>query len=327
MEPLIAVTMGDPAGIGPEIICRAFEAPELAGRCRLLAVGDAGRLQQAGAVCGWSGRVRPVEGPAEARFEPGTLDCVQVVGIPADLPWGRLDARAGEAAYRAVAAAAALALRGAVDALCTAPLNKEALHLAGHRYPGHTELLAALTGAEHQAMLLTCPGLRVIHVTTHIGLVDAVARITPERIWEVLQLGEAALRRAGIARPRIALCGLNPHAGENGLFGHGEERERIEPAVRRAREAGMAVEGPLPADTLFVRAVRGQFDLVVAMYHDQGHIPVKVLGLDAGVNVTLGLPVVRTSVDHGTAFDIAGRGIADHHSMVAALLAAIELCG
>ncbi len=327
MEPLIAVTMGDPAGIGPEIICRACGAPELAGRCRLLAVGDAGRLQLAGAICGWPGRVRPITGPDEARFEPGTLDCLQVAGVPADLPWGRLDARAGEAAYQAVAAAAALAVHGAVDALCTAPLNKEALHLAGHRYPGHTELLAELTGAEHHAMLLTCPGLRVVHVPTHIGLVDAVARITPERIWEVIQLGEAALRRAGIAQPRIALCGLNPHAGENGLFGHGEERERIEPAVRRARAAGIAVEGPLPADTLFVRAVRGQFDLVVAMYHDQGHIPVKVLGLDAGVNVTLGLPVVRTSVDHGTAFDIAGRGVADHHSMVAALLAAIELCG
>jgi len=325
VKPVIAVTMGDPAGIGPEVVCRAVRAPEVSAACRTLAVGDAAWLRRAMGVCGLPYGVRPITDVTEAQFSADTLDCLQVTEVPADLAWGRLDARAGEAAYRCVEAAAHLALRRAVGALCTAPLNKEALHQAGYAYPGHTELLAALTGAEHHAMLLTCPQLRVVHVTTHVGLVDAVAQITPERVSVVLRLGEEAVRRMGRPRPRIAVCGLNPHAGENGLFGRGEEEHRIAPAVQAARAEGMLVEGPLPADTLFTRAARGHFDLVVAMYHDQGHIPVKVLGLESGVNTTLGLPLVRTSVDHGTAFDIAGRGIADHGSMVAALLAAAAL--
>jgi 4-phospho-D-threonate 3-dehydrogenase / 4-phospho-D-erythronate 3-dehydrogenase len=212
-----------------------------------------------------------------------------------------------------------------VHAICTAPLNKETLHAAGHIFPGHTELLAQLTGTPEVSMMLSTPKIKVIHVTTHIGLVDAVKKINPGLVERTIRRGHEALQRAGIAQPKIGVCAINPHAGEGGLFGQGEEAEKIEPGVRAAREAGIDVTGPLPADTLFFLAGRGDYDLVVAMYHDQGHGPVKVLGLDAGVNVTVGLPVIRTSVDHGTAFDIAGTGKADEASMVEALRQAVEL--
>jgi 4-hydroxythreonine-4-phosphate dehydrogenase len=244
---------------------------------------------------------------------------------PAEIPFGTLSAAAGDAAFRYLERANALALDGKLDAICTAPLNKEALHAGGHRYPGHTEILAELSGTREFAMMLTAPNLRVIHVTTHIGLVDAIKRVTPERVYTVIRLAHDTLRRAGIARPRVGVCGINPHAGEHGLFGYGEEELQIQPGVERARSEGIVVEGPLPADTLFFRAARGDFDIVVAMYHDQGHGPIKVLGLEAGVNITVGLPYIRTSVDHGTAFDIAGTGKADEGSMRAALEAAIEL--
>jgi len=216
-------------------------------------------------------------------------------------------------------------LEGRVDAICTAPLNKEALHAGGHKYPGHTELLAHLTGTPEVSMMLSAPSLRVIHVTTHIGLIDAIARIDPDLVLRTIRRGHDALVRAGIRQPRIAVCGINPHAGEGGLFGHGEEAAKVAPGIARARGEGIDAMGPLPADTTFFRAVRGDFDLVVAMYHDQGHCPVKVLGLDAGVNITIGLPVVRTSVDHGTAFDIAGTGAADERSLIEALRQAAQL--
>jgi 4-hydroxythreonine-4-phosphate dehydrogenase len=263
-------------------------------------IGDAERLRRAASILGVDVEVVAVERSADAVPE-GAIACIDLDVIDADLPFGELSAHAGEGAYRAIERAVALALAGEVDAICTAPLNKQALHLAGHRYPGHTELLAELTGVSDYAMMLTTPQLRVIHVTTHIGLIDAVAAIDPARVERVIRLGHAAL-----GAPRIAVCGINPHAGENGLFGHGEEAEKIEPAVAAAVAGGIDVQGPLPADTALFRAVRGDFDLVVAMYHDQGHGPIKVLGLDEGVNVTVGLPVIRTSVDHGTAFDIAG---------------------
>jgi 4-hydroxythreonine-4-phosphate dehydrogenase len=211
------------------------------------------------------------------------------------------------------------------DAICTAPLNKEALHMAGHIFPGHTEMLAHLTGTKEVSMLLVAPKLRVIHVTTHIGLIDAIAAINPGLVERTIERAHATLVKAGIKNPRIGVCAINPHAGEHGLFGHGEEEEKIEPAIRQCLERGWQVEGPLPADTLFFRAARGDFDCVVAMYHDQGHGPIKVLGIEAGVNITVGLPVVRTSVDHGTAFDIAGTGKADERSMLEALRQAIDL--
>jgi 4-hydroxythreonine-4-phosphate dehydrogenase len=324
-RPIIAITMGDAAGVGPEIVVKALARPDVAAQCRALVIGDARRLEQAAAICGLSVAVRRVDGPAGARFEAGTIDCVDLALIPDDLPFGTLSPLAGDAAYRYIARAVELAVAGEVDAICTAPINKEALHAGGHVFPGHTELLAHLTGTPEVSMMLSAPSLRVIHCTTHIGLLDAIARIDADLVERTIRRGHDALVRAGIPSPRIAVCGINPHAGENGLFGRGEEEAKIAPGIARARAAGIDAIGPLPADTTFFRAVRGDFDLVVAMYHDQGHCPVKVLGLDAGVNITIGLPVVRTSVDHGTAFDIAGTGKADERSLVEALRQAAQL--
>jgi 4-hydroxythreonine-4-phosphate dehydrogenase len=317
--------MGDAAGIGPEIVVKAVARTDVNAWCRPLVVGDARRLTQAAALAGAPVTVSAVGDVRGARFETGQLACIDLGLIPPDLPFGVLSAVAGDAAFRYIERAVALASSGDAAAICTAPVNKEALHAAGHRFPGHTEILAALTGTPEVSMMLRAPGLRVVHCTTHVGLIDAIDRIEPGLVERTIRRGADALWRAGLAAPRIAVCGINPHAGEHGLFGHGEEETKIAPGVAAARAAGIDVSGPLPADTLFFRAVRGDFDLVVAMYHDQGHCPVKVLGLEAGVNITLGLPVVRTSVDHGTAFDIAGTGQADERSLVEAIRQAVEL--
>jgi len=324
-QPIIAITMGDAAGVGPEIIIKALAHREVYERCKPLIIGDVSRLRQAGEIVGSSLKVRSASGPKETAFEYGSVDCVDLGLIPDNLPWGKLSALAGDAAFRYIERAVALASANEVDAICTAPLNKEALHAGGHPFPGHTEILAALTHTPEVSMMLMTPKLRVIHVTTHIGLIDAIARIEPGLVERTILRGREALVRSGIASPHIGVCGINPHAGENGLFGHGEEEQKIEPAVQTLQARGIHVEGPLPADTLFFRAQRGDFDLVVAMYHDQGHGPVKVLGIEEGVNVTVGLPVIRTSVDHGTAFDIAGTGRADERSMLEALNQAILL--
>jgi 4-phospho-D-threonate 3-dehydrogenase / 4-phospho-D-erythronate 3-dehydrogenase len=324
-RPIIAITMGDAAGVGPEIIMKMLARREVYERCRPLIIGDANRLHQAGRIVGSTCIVRPVVNPKEAIFEHGTVDCVTLGLIPKDLPWGKLSPIAGDAAFRYIERAVTLASGTEVDAICTAPINKEALHAGGHIYPGHTEILAALTHTPEVSMMLMTPKLRVIHVTTHIGLIDAIAKIEPGLVERTILRGNEALVRSGIASPRIGVCGINPHAGEHGLFGHGEEEQKVEPAVQALRVKGIDVEGPLSADTLFFRAQRGDFDLVVAMYHDQGHGPVKVLGIEAGVNVTVGLPVIRTSVDHGTAFDIAGTGRADERSLLEALDQAIIL--
>jgi len=324
-RPIIVITMGDPAGVGPEIIMRSLAHPEVHGWCRPLVIGDAGRLRAAAALVDSPLEVRAVSGPGDARFQAGTVDVVDLQLVPADLPFGQVSAVAGEAAFRYIERACRLVLAGAADAICTAPISKEALHAAGHRFPGHTELLAHLTGTPEVSMMLTAPNLRVIHVTTHLGLLDAIERIEPGLVERTIVRGHDTLVKAGIVNPHIGVCAINPHAGENGLFGRGEEAGKIAPAIAACRARGWAVEGPLPADTLFFRAGRGDFDLVVAMYHDQGHGPVKVLGIEAGVNITVGLPVVRTSVDHGTAFDIAGTGVADERSLLAALRQAVEL--
>lgn len=324
-RPLIAITMGDAAGVGPEIIMKSLAHAGLYDTCRPLVIGDAGRLREAGRIAGVDLPVQAVATPAAAAFAHGTVDCIDLGLIPAGLPFGALSALAGDAAYRYIAKAVELAQAEQVDAICTAPLNKEALYAGGHMYPGHTEMLAALTGTPEVSMMLVAPRLRVIHVTTHIGLLDAVERIEPGLVERTIARGHETLVRAGIAQPRIGVCAINPHAGENGLFGRGEEAAKITPAIEACRARGWNVEGPLPADTLFFRAGRGDFDLVVAMYHDQGHGPIKVLGIEAGVNITVGLPVIRTSVDHGTAFDIAGQGIVDERSMLEALRQAVEL--
>jgi len=325
MQPRIGLTMGDASGVGPEVIAKALAHRDVYARAQPLVIGDAQRMQQAMTIVKSPQRLRIIADVAAWHADADTLDCVAVGALPADLPFGKLSAAAGDAAYRYLERAHLLATEHAIDAVCTAPLNKEALHAGGHLFPGHTEIFAALTGTSDFAMMLTAPRLRVIHVTTHVGLIDAIARITPARVERVVRLADETLRRAGIAHPRIAVCGINPHAGENGLFGNGEEAEKIVPALERVRADGIDAQGPLPADTLFFRATRGDFDIVVAMYHDQGHGPVKVLGLEAGVNITVGLPYVRTSVDHGTAFDIAGTGTADERSMLAAIDAAIDL--
>ncbi|WP_349607099.1 MULTISPECIES: 4-hydroxythreonine-4-phosphate dehydrogenase PdxA [Cupriavidus] len=323
--PVIGITMGDATGIGPEVIVKSLAHDSVRAQCRPLVIGDARRLELAGRLVGSPLKVRAIQAPEEARFEPGTIDCIDLGLIPEDLPFGKLSAVAGDAAFRYIERAVALTRDEKIDAICTAPLNKEALHAGGHKFPGHTEMLAYLTGTPEVSMMLVAPQLRVIHVTTHIGLLDAIRKIEPSLVQRTIERGHQTLQRAGIASPRIGVCGINPHAGENGLFGHGEEEEKIIPAVEALRARGWDVEGPLPADTLFYRAGRGDFDLVVAMYHDQGHGPVKVLGLEAGVNITVGLPVIRTSVDHGTAFDIAGKGIADERSLLEALRQGAEL--
>ena len=324
--PAIGITMGDAAGVGPEIIAKTLSDASWYERCRPVVIGDASIMERARGIARTPQRIRTVDDLDTWEPDPAFLDLIDLhLLTPADVPYGALSAKAGDAAFRYLERANGLALDGKLDAICTAPLNKEALHAGGHRFPGHTEILAQLSGTSEFAMMLTAPNLRVIHVTTHIGLIDAIARITPERVHTVIRLAHETLTRAGIDRPRIGVCGINPHAGEHGLFGYGEEEKQIEPGVERARSEGIDVEGPLPADTLFFRAARGDFDIVVAMYHDQGHGPIKVMGLEAGVNITVGLPYIRTSVDHGTAFDIAGTGKAEDGSMRAALEAAVDL--
>jgi 4-hydroxythreonine-4-phosphate dehydrogenase len=322
--PTIAVTMGDPAGIGPEVIARTFAEEGFQRANRAVIVGDAGILGRAINLLGLPLSVNVIGEVGEARFEPGVADVITQSELPADLPFGKLDARAGDAAFEYVHYATGLALAGEVEAVATAPLNKEAMHLAGHEYPGHTEILADLTATRDYAMMLVSEDLRVIHVSTHVPLKEAIERVRPERELAVIRLAHETLKKLGIEEPRIAVAGLNPHAGENGLFGD-EDRERIRPAVEQAREEGIDTSGPWPPDTVFSRAKKGEFDIVVVQYHDQGHIPIKLSGFETGVNVTVGLPFFRTSVDHGTAFDIAGTGQADHRSMRAAIELAREL--
>ncbi len=282
LKPRIAITAGDPAGIGPEIAKKAADDPRVRHACDVVIYGP----------------------PDGAAFAPGVLG-----------------AAAGQAAYDAIVRAVADARRGEVAAIATAPVNKEAFQLAGLPWRGHTDLLAHLTGADHVAMMFYSEALRVVLATVHIALADVPRALTRESLDATIMLTAREMPRFGFAAPRIAVAGLNPHAGEHGLFGR-EEETTIGPAIAACRARGVEVSGPFPADTLFVRARRGEFDVVVACYHDQGLIPVKLVAFGEAVNVTLGLPIVRTSVDHGTAFDIAGLGVADEGSLVAAVLLA-----
>jgi 4-hydroxythreonine-4-phosphate dehydrogenase len=325
-QPLIAVTMGDPAGIGPEIIARAFGEEDFRKHNRAIVVGDAGILERAARLLDLALRANVVAEPEDAAFEPDSVDVISETELPEDLSFGELDARAGDAAFRYVERATHLASEGRVGAMATAPLNKEAMHLAGHKYPGHTEILAELTGTKDYAMMLVTDELKVIHVSTHVSLKEAIERARPEREFAVIRLAHESLQKLGVESPRVAVAGLNPHAGENGLFGT-EDAERIAPAVAAAVEEGIDATGPHPPDTVMMWARKGAFDIVVVQYHDQGHIPIKLMGFDTGVNVTVGLPFFRTSVDHGTAFDIAGTGKADPASLRAAIDLARRLAG
>jgi 4-hydroxythreonine-4-phosphate dehydrogenase len=324
-SPQIAVTMGDGAGIGPEVVVRALLDPGISASAQCVVIGDAERLRQAARIVGLEPDIVAIRAVGDAEYTPGRINVIDLGLLPPDMPFGAVSPVAGDAAYHYVRVASELAMAGDVQAICTAPLNKEALQAGGHIFPGHTELLAELTGTDEVSMMLSTPKVKVIHVTTHIGLIDAVDRIEPGLVERTIRRGHRALVDAGFPAPKIGVCGINPHAGENGLFGRGEEESKIAPGVQVCQADGIDVRGPLPADTLFFLAGRGDYDLVVAMYHDQGHGPVKILGLEAGVNVTVGLPVIRTSVDHGTAFDIAGKGIADHRSMIEALRLAVEM--
>ncbi|GAB3569164.1 D-threonate 4-phosphate dehydrogenase [Arthrobacter alkaliphilus] len=324
-RPFIAVTMGDGAGIGPEVSVGALVHPDAYAGSRPVMIGDAHRLRLAAKALGVSADVVTVEAIADAVFTPARVNVIDPGLLPEDLPWGKESKEAGNAAYHYVRIACELAMSGQVQAICTAPLNKATLHQAGHIYPGHTELLAHFMGVKEVSMMLSTPKVKVIHVTTHVGLIDAIRKIEPGLVERTVRRGDEAMKRAGVTQPRIGVCAINPHAGENGLFGYGEEAEKITPAIERLQADGIDARGPLPADTAFFLAGRGDYDLIVAMYHDQGHGPVKVLGIEAGVNITVGLPVIRTSVDHGTAFDIAGKGIADVRSMIEALRQATEM--
>jgi 4-phospho-D-threonate 3-dehydrogenase / 4-phospho-D-erythronate 3-dehydrogenase len=306
-RPRIAITMGDPAGVGPEIAVKALTNDEVLRLCDPLVIGDLAVLRRAAEVLGRE---------FEPSLEPHVLD-LDAMPI-ADHAWGRATAAGGRAAAAYIERAVELALAGEVAAIVTGPINKDAIHQAQVPYPGHTEMLASLTGTEDYAMMLVGPDLHVAHVSTHVSLRDAVERVKRARIETVIRLTHEALKREGIAAPRIAVAGLNPHAGEGGMFGS-EEIDEIEPAVRAAAEHGIDVSGPHPPDTVFLFASRGRYDAVVAMYHDQGHIPAKLSGFDTSVNVTIGLPIVRSSVDHGTAYDIAGTGSANDASLVEAV--------
>jgi 4-hydroxythreonine-4-phosphate dehydrogenase len=325
-RPLLAITLGDPAGIGPEVILKALQHEKVFARARPLVIGDARILERAATWLGGAPLAFEVVGKAASgRYQPGTLTLLEMHNAdPSQIPPGKISASAGKAAVEYVFAACDLATAGEVDAVVTAPLNKEAMHLGGYAYPGHTELLTERTQAKKVSMLLVGPKLRVVHVSTHVSLQEAIRRVTRARVREVIEIAQQSCLALGINEPRIAVAGLNPHASEGGLFGN-EESLEVVPAIDDARADGLNVSDPMPPDTIFLRAVKGEFDIVVAMYHDQGHIPMKLLAFDSGVNVSMGLPIIRTSVDHGTAFDIAGTGKAREESMLAAIEVAVQM--
>ena len=322
--PLLGITLGDVCGSGPEIVAMALARSEVLALCRPLVVGDAAVMRQACRIAGEPSRVRIVDSVAEAAFEPGAIDVIDLGNIDlARITYGRVNGMAGKAAYEYVERAINLALTGQIDAIVTSALNKEALNLAGYHYAGHTEILRDFCGVGDVTMMLASGELRVTHVSTHVSMRQAIELVKRERIIRVAELTHRALLELGIERPRLAIAALNPHAGEGGLFGDEEARE-IGPAVGDLRRRGWDVTGPVPADSVYWRALRGQFDAIVTMYHDQGHIPVKVLGLFEGVNVTLGLPIIRTSVDHGTNFGKAGKGTANPNSLIEAIKLAVR---
>ncbi len=337
-RPLVAVTMGDPAGIGPEIIVGVWREERIHKRLRPVVVGHPEFLRRAARLLKSPVEVVEISSLEDLRSQsdggPPIIPCLKVCDDAAlDAPPRQVDPRSGEAAYRAVRAATQMALDGQVDAIVTTPLNKAALNAAGHHYPGHTELLAEMCGVDDFAMMLYLPpdgpargpvGLGVVHVTLHQSLRSVFDDLTTEAILVKCRLAHDVMRRLGAERPRVAVCALNPHGGEEGLFGD-EEQTVIAPAVAAARSEGIDAAGPFPTDTLMIRARDGEFDGVVAMFHDQGHIALKLLGMHAAVNVTVGLPIVRTSVAHGTAFDRAWEGTSESAGMVAALETAAKL--
>ncbi|MHC4214392.1 MAG: 4-hydroxythreonine-4-phosphate dehydrogenase PdxA [Planctomycetota bacterium] len=322
--------MGDPAGVGPEIAVKALAEPGVYDICRPLVVGDSGVISQAVKITGIDASVEPVVGVTDAKFNHGTIDVLDLKNVDLNsLQTGQISAMAGNAAFEAISKVIELALEGQIDATVTGPIHKEALNLAGHHYAGHTEIYAHLTGTKDYTMMLAAENIRVVHVSTHVSLRQACDLVKKDRILSVIRLAVQACRQLDIEQPRIGVAGLNPHSSDGGLFGS-EEREEIIPAIQAAKAAGINADGPVPADTLFSKARGGWYDIVVAMYHDQGHIPLKLLGFIwnqaqkrwtsvSGINITLGLPIIRTSVDHGTAIDQAGKGTAIADSLIHAI--------
>ncbi len=324
-KPAIAITMGDPCGIGPEVVAKALADPRVYAACRPLVVGHGHAMERAVELAGLSLRVNRRDDPAAAGLDPAVVDVLDIHNLnPESITVGRVSPECGRAAMEWVARAGELAMAGTVSALATAPLNKEAASLAGYKSIGHMELLQELTGCQTVATMLMAKNLRVVHLTTHRSLRLACDYVKKEWILEYLRLTHDSFVKWGFDRPRIAAAALNPHGSDGGLLGN-EEAEEIAPAVAAARERGIEAIGPVPADIVFHQAIQGRYDVVLAMFHDQGHIPVKVYGFEESITANLGLPFVRTSVDHGTAFDIAGQGIASHTSMLEAIRLAVAL--
>jgi 4-hydroxythreonine-4-phosphate dehydrogenase len=319
--PILGITMGDAAGVGPEVTVMALMKPEIRAKARMVVIGDASIIADAARIVGCGLPIRTIDEIRPDEIDDSAIWVLDLRNRPIEsLTRGKVDAVNGKAAFEYVDRAVSLALKSQIDAIVTAPLNKEAMHLGGYKYPGHTEALASLCdiGEDDITMLLASPRLRVSHVSTHCSMIEAVHSVTTDRVVRVAKLTRDAVAPLVDRNPKIALCGINPHAGENGLFGPEDERE-IRPAAAQLQAEGIDAYGPIPGDTVFLRALKGEFDAVVAMYHDQGHIPSKLAGFDDTVNITLGLPIIRTSVDHGTAFDIAGTGKAQPVNMEVAI--------
>jgi len=324
-KPIVGITMGDASGIGPEVIVKCLMDKEVCEVCNPIVIGAAAVVKDAAVRFGESAKVNAIKGVKEAIFRFGTIDVLDLCNLALnEFSSGEASTAAGRASVEFVEKAVQLVLTGRIDAIATAPINKEAINKAGYAYPGHTELLSHLTGCEDYAMMLASGTLRVVHLTTHLSLVEACSRIKRQNVLKTIFIAHRSMQGLGYKSPKIAVAGVNPHAGEGGLFGK-EEILEISPAIMEARARGVNVSGPYPPDSVFLRASKGEFDVAIAMYHDQGHIAVKMLGLEEGVNITIGLPVIRTSVDHGTAFDIAGKGLADPQSMKKAIIVAAEM--
>ncbi len=325
MKPVIGISMGDPSGIGPEVIVKTLT--EIASRDSFipLVIGDSSVLEETIDRLQLDIRITSFHKLEDLRYEKGKIHIYDFARIDRkNFEFGIVHEGCGDFSFRVVVEAVELAKQNRIDALVTAPICKESWHLANHHFDGHTGLLADLTKSRDYRMMFSSEKLKTILVTTHLSLRDACDRITTERVYDTIRLGFEHMRALGNKNPRIAVCGLNPHAGENKIFGT-EDFEIIKPAVAEARSKGITAEGPTSADTTFLKASNGLFDLVVAQYHDQGLIPIKLISFDTGVNVTVGLPIIRTSVDHGTAFDIAGQGIADHRNMICAIDYALKM--
>ena len=323
-KPIIAITMGDPAGIGPEVVLKALDRDEVRDSARFLIFGDANILHREGKNLDFKIPLIPIPTVSQAGFPSNGLEIINLTILNPALEYGSPNAASGDAAFRYIKTAALSALNDEVDAVVTAPISKEALKMAGHGYPGHTEILADLCKSDDYAMMLAGPHLRVVLCTIHVPYIKVPSLLSKELVFKTIRITHESLSRYLGKKPRIAVASLNPHAGEGGMFGD-EEEAFIAPAVNEAYSKGIDASGPYPPDTLFYWASKGKYDAVVCMYHDQGLIPLKLLDFERGVNVTLGLPIIRTSVDHGTAFDIAGKGIADPSSMVEAIRMAVEM--